>query len=301
MIEKGKNMRNFILGTDWWTDCDDAVAIRVLARAHKAEEICIKGIGINACMEHSVKSLDAFLHSEGVVDIPIGIDLEATDFGGNPSYQKRLSLLPSKYKSNDSVEDAVRLYRRILANSSEPLEIIEIGYLQVISNVIESKADDISDKSGLELIKEKVSKIWVMAGKWDEPVGKENNFERNERSRKAANIFCEQCPVHVTFLGWEVGFDVITGDNLNEADVLYQVLCDHGSVNGRSSWDPMLVCLALNGDEELAGYDTVEGIASVDAESGENSFYPCAGGKHKYVVKNKDNEYYKKQINDMIF
>ena len=40
-------MRNFILGTDWWTDCDDAVAVRILARAHKAGDISIKGIGRN--------------------------------------------------------------------------------------------------------------------------------------------------------------------------------------------------------------------------------------------------------------
>ena len=217
-------MRNFILGTDWWTDCDDAVAIRMLARAHKAGEICIKGIGINACMECSVKSLDAFLHSEGVEDIPLGIDLDATDFGGKPPYQKRLSVLPSKYKFNTDAEDAVRLYRRLLADSHEPIELIEIGYPQVLSNVIESKPDDISNKTGLELIKEKVPKIWMMAGKWDEPCGKENNFERNERSRKAGSVFCEKCPVPVTFLGWEVGADVITGDNLKNGDVLYDVL-----------------------------------------------------------------------------
>lgn len=36
-------MRKFILGTDWWTDCDDAVAIRILARAHKLEKIKITG------------------------------------------------------------------------------------------------------------------------------------------------------------------------------------------------------------------------------------------------------------------
>ena len=152
-------MRNFILGTDWWTDCDDAVAIRILARAHKAGEICIKGIGINGCMEYSVKSLDAFLQSEGVLDIPLGIDLEATDFGGNPPYQKRLSELSSKYNSNADAEDAVKLYRRILAESKEPLEIMEIGYLQVISAVLESGADEISDKTGVELVEEKVSKF----------------------------------------------------------------------------------------------------------------------------------------------
>lgn len=293
-------MRNFILGTDWWTDCDDVVAVRILARAHKAKEVCIKGIGINACMEHSVRSLDAFLCAEGVEDVPIGIDFEATDFDGNPAYQKRLSQLASKYKSNDDAEAAVRLYRRILANSNEPLEIIEIGYLQVISNVIESEPDDISKKSGLELVKEKVSKIWVMAGKWDEPSGKENNFARNERSRKAGNTFCEKCPVPVTFLGWEVGVDVITGDSLDKDDILYQVLCDHGSENGRMSWDPMLVLMAVIGDEAAAGYDSVPGVASVDSYSGENSFLPCAMGKHRYVIKNRDNSYYKNQINNLI-
>lgn len=293
-------MRNFILGTDWWTDCDDAVAVRMLARAHKKGEICLKGIGISACMDYSVKSLDAFMRSEGVEDVPVGIDLEATDFGRKPPYQERLSKLPSKYTSNSDAEDAVRLYRRILAESTEPIELIEIGYPQVLSNLIESKPDEISDKSGMELMKEKVPKIWMMAGKWDEPSGTENNFARNLRSRKAGSIFCEKCPVPVTFLGFEVGVDVITGDNLRKDDVLYNVLCDHGSPNGRSSWDPMLVLLALIGDESEAGYDTVSGVATVDSDSGENNFMPNGNGKHKYVIKNKDNDYYKTQINKMI-
>ena len=84
-------MRRFLVGTDWWTDCDDAVAMRILARAVKAGEIELAGIGINACMEYSAASLTGFLKSEGLTDIPMGIDRDATDFGGNPPYQKRLA------------------------------------------------------------------------------------------------------------------------------------------------------------------------------------------------------------------
>ena len=292
-------MKKIILGTDWWTDFDDAVAIRILARTHKSGKIKIAGIGINACMEHSVTSLEGFLNTEGI-HVPIGIDLAATDFGGNPPYQKNLSKYSSVYSCNQDAEDAVRLYRRILADSDESIEIIEIGYLQVIANVIESQPDDISQKSGYELVKEKVSKIWVMAGKWDEDFGKENNFTRNSRSRTAGNIFCSKCPVSVTFLGWETGYDVITGDNLNKNDVLYKVLCDHGSSDGRSSWDPMLVLIALIGDETAAGYDCVCGTASVDCDTGANHFLPDKNGPHKYVIKSKENEYYKKLINQMI-
>lgn len=293
-------MRGFILGSDWWTDCDDAVALRIIARAHKKGEICIKGIGLNGCMEHSVTSLEGFLNTEGVDDIPIGIDLEATDFGGNPPYQKRLSGYAKKYNSNDDAENAVRLYRRILSESTEQIEIIEIGYLQVISAVLASTADDISEKTGIELIKEKVSKIWVMAGKWDDNPGRENNFARNERARLAGSYFCEHCPVPVTFLGWEIGFDVITGGLLHEDDVLYGVLSDHGSAHGRMSWDPMLVLLALVGDEEKAGYSTVTGMASVNVADGTNSFSECSCGMHKYVVKARDNNYYQNTINELI-
>lgn len=293
-------MRNFILGTDWWTDCDDAVAVRILARAHKAGEICVKGIAINACMEYSVSSLEGFLNTEQVYDIPIGIDWEAVDFGGNPPYQKRLSARCHKYRSNNDACDAVKLYRRILFESKEKLELIEIGYLQVLAAVLKSAPDDICSLSGMDLVKEKVSKIWVMAGKWDEVNGKENNFARNERSRAAGHYFCQVCPVPVTFLGWEIGCDVITGDILDKTDVLYQVLCDHNSPQGRSSWDPMLVLMALIGDEEKAGYDVVRGMASVDESSGANQFCVSENGRHLYVVKKRKNEYYRDCIHQKI-
>ena len=293
-------MRNFILGTDWWTDCDDAVALRILARAHKAGEISLKAIGINACMEHSVTSLEGFLNSEDVRDVPIGIDLEGTDFGGKPPYQKRLSSLKEKYNSNVDAEDAVRLYRRTLAEARDPVEIIEIGFLQVIANVLQSEADDLSPLSGIELVKQKVKKLWVMAGKWDEPDGKENNFARNARARVAAAAFCKLCPVPVTFLGWEVSFDVITGGVLPKGDVLYNALCDFGRPEGRSSWDPMLVLLAVVGEEAEAGYDVVRGVASVEEESGVNHFSVDENGLHAYVVKNQNNDYYVNEIHKRI-
>lgn len=293
-------MRKFILGTDWWTDCDDAVALRILARSHRENKINLAAIAINACMKYSAPSLEGFLNLENVNDIPIGIDKNAVDFGGNPPYQKNLSHYAKNYISNDKACDAVRLYRKILSESKEPVEIIEIGYLQVIADVLESDSDDISSKTGLQLIKEKVTKIWVMAGKWDEDGGKENNFCRNERARNGGERFCRICPSPVTFLGWEIGCDVITGDVLDKDDFLYKVLCDHGSEKGRMSWDPMLALMAVTGNEKEAGYDTVTGRAFVDKNTGKNSFVPGKKGKHKYVVKKYGNDFYKNAINNII-
>lgn len=134
----------------------------------------------------------------------------------------------------------------------------------------------------------------------DHNILQENNFCRNARSRLAGSVLCGLCPVPITFLGFEVGFGVISGDKLDHSDALYRVLEDHGSAAGRHSWDPMTVVLALIGDEEKAGYDTVVGYASVDPESGANRFIRDENGKHRFVVKKYPNEYYADQINHLI-
>lgn len=291
--------RVLLLGTDWWTDCDDVAAIRMLARAALAGDIDLVGIGINACMEYSVASLDGFLASEGLRGVRIGLDRDATDFGGHPPYQKRLARYAVDRKSNDDAEDGVRMYRCVLAATEQPIEIIEIGYSQLLANTLMSGGDDISPLSGMELFRRKVKKIWMMAGKWDETPGKENNFTRAPRSRAAGHMLCEHCPVPITFLGWEVGHDVISGSHLTSG-VLYDALCDHGSRSGRSSWDPMLIELALIGDEDAAGYDTVRGRAEVDAKTGENRFTHDENGLHCYVVRRHPPQIYAARIDARI-
>lgn len=295
-------MRQFILGTDWWTDCDDAVALRLLARAHKAGQIRLLGVVINACMEDSVRSVEGFLNLEGVRDVPLGIDRDASDFGGKPPYQKWLSQFAERNRSNSDAEDAVRLYRRLLAGvkENEKAELAEIGFMQAAAGLLQSGPDDLSPLSGVELVAEKVSKLWVMAGRWDLPIGRENNFCRAPRTSVGADALVRLCPVPITFLGFEIGVDVITGAGLGKDDPLGTVLRLHGSENGRSSWDPMLVSMALAGDEAAAGYSVVRGRASVDPLTGENRFVPGADGPHAYVVKAHPDGYYSGAIDRKI-
>ena len=178
--------KSIILGTDWWTDCDDAVALRLICRFVKEGRVNLLGIGINACMEHSAASVKGFLAAEGMPNIHVGIDAKATDFGGTPRYQERLAKAYCQNVKNEDLPSALRLYRRLLAESADKTELVEIGYPQVLADLIESKADDISEMNGMELVRAKVSKLWVMAGKWDGDGEKENNFCRNPRSRLAA-------------------------------------------------------------------------------------------------------------------
>lgn len=289
-------MRTFILGTDWGEDCDDCVAVRILARAHQRGEINLAGIGINTLTDISAPSLYRFLEKEGVM-LPIGVDKKCPHQIRHVTYQKRLAAETDK--TNDEFEDSVRLYRRILAESDGDVEILEVGFLQVIAGVLMSQGDDISPKSGKELFCEKVKKIWIMGGKWDEQAGAEYNFCKYPFAQAASHTFVSNCPCPITFLGWEVGHNLLTGNLLPKDDFLYLTLVDHGSGNGRESWDPMLAALALTNDNEKAGYKTVRGIATVD-NHGLNYFQEDENGKDEYVVKMYDDSYYSDIINSLI-
>lgn len=293
-------MRTFILGTDWGSDCDDVVAVRIFARAVHDGKIALAGVVLNHPMENSAASLDGFLHAEGLTDIPIGIDKKQRDLKERVSYQKRLAQYAVRYKTNDDAEDGVKLYRRLLHEAAGKVEIAEIGFLHVLADLLESGADEISPLTGRDLVKAKVERIWSMAGKWDEDGGREYNIFCTPCTRAGAHTFLQLCPVPVTFLGFEIGADVVSGRHLAKDDLLYAAMCDHGSPNGRLSWDPMLAVLALERDAGAAGYTVVRGTAQIDPETGANYFTEDAVGLHSYVVREYDAAYYEEVLDRAI-
>ncbi|MBO4538898.1 MAG: hypothetical protein J5781_01365 [Clostridia bacterium] len=294
-------MRYFILGTDWSSDCDDVMAMRIICRAHKQEKLTLLGVNIDDNVENGVRSLSAFLETEGCENIPIGFDRKAKRVCRNPKYQSRMCSLPSSLKKNDEAEESVALYRRLIAEAPEPVEIAEIGYTQSLAALLRSKPDELSPLSGYDLIKSKVKKLWIMAGKWDEQGGKEHNFDGTRATKKGGAYICKKWPTPITFLGWEVAAAVYAGGNMPETDVVGAAIRDYGCdpALGRNAWDPMLVLLALTGDEKEAGYSVVKGKARLCALTGKNYFTPGAGS-HAYVVKDKPDEYYTGIINDLL-
>jgi len=297
-----QNPRSFLLGTDWWTDVDDVVALRIFARAHKKGLIRLEGVCVNACMEYSCPSVDAFLQNEGLLDTPIGIDREATGYGGKAPYQKRMAQSPGSHRSNSDCLEAPRLYRQVLAAAETRVEIAEIGFCQVLANLLRSAPDDISPLPGRELLAQKCGHIWSMAGKWGDPAGGyEYNLSNTRPNCRAASDFYEHCPVPVTFLGWEAGFGVITGGVLKgRDDMLAHALRHHGSQDGRHSWDPMLALLALAGSPEAAGYSAVYGQAKIDPSDGKNTWVPDANGPQRHVVKTRPDDFYRDAIHEWI-
>ncbi|MBR3588319.1 MAG: hypothetical protein IKL16_02025 [Clostridia bacterium] len=295
--------RTVIFDTDWWTDCDDCVALKLLLNSEETELI---GVNINAFMEISPYSIELFLSQYGRGNIPVSVDKKATDYPDPPKngYQQKIveTYSDGEFKSADSYETSVKFYRRLLSSLNEKADIVAVGFQNSIADLLLSEGDEFSPLNGMELCKAKVGKLWAMAGKWNEDGGREYNVANSKRSVTAAKIIAEKFPCPITYLGFEAGESVITGGTSvisDENDALAVAMKAHGSENGRCSWDPMTALLAVIGDEEKAGYDKVYGNFTFD-ENGKNYFIPDESSDRCFVVKKYDDAFYSRKINELI-
>ena len=292
---KGKPV---IFDTDWWTDVDDVLALRLLLRAEREKQVKLLGICIDAVNPWSAISVERFCLYEGRRNVRIGIDFQATDYNGKPPYQQLLATEGprGRIERNEDCEDCVSFYRKLLAQSKEKVDIISVGYLNALSRLLNSRGDGISPLTGRELVRRKVRKLWVMGGTY--PEGRENNFCRTERSIKAARHVCRDWPTKITFLGYETGIQVKIGGSLkheqNGKDLAYRALVAHGSSKGRYAWDPMLTEMACRG-EKKAGYKLTRGTTEVD-ERGANTFKAHRKGRHAYVTMKQKAEVFCQQL-----
>lgn len=294
--------KKIILGTDWHTDCDDAVAVRLLAWAHLHGIIELLGISIDSAMDYSVASLRAFLENEGIGDVPVGLDKGAFDYGGKIKYQKRLAEGRDADAENRDAEDAVSLYRRLLASADSKVDIIEVGFNQVLAALLESGSDEYSPLDGVELVRQKVGTFWIMGGDWLDRGRREFNFTAKPKATEAIRKVMKLCPVKIVFLGYEIGVNVITGKPVIERypeDKLSLCLCDYDAPDGRRSWDPMTAYLACVGDAKACGYRLVRGTATIN-DAGVTALSPDENGKHAFVEKLYSNEEYAACIDEIL-
>jgi hypothetical protein len=291
---------DLIFGTDWWTDCDDVAALYVLLKAHNCGLIDLKAIGVSSVMRYSAPSVRAVCEAQELGSIPIGLDTKALRKGLFCLYQKKLASFCKTGFTNADCPEAYKLYRAALASAEEKAVIVDVGFPQIIMELLLSEPDEYSELSGTQLVESKVSEVILMGGRWDRKRGAEYNFIANRLSRRAAAYLCEHCPAPLTFLGYEVGRTVVTG-GIEAPGLVGTAYAAHHSPKGRPSWDPMTALFAVTRDAEKAGYRRVPGRAYVDPKTGRNSFEAFSGGPHAYLVKEKEDRFYANRLNEILF
>lgn len=295
--------RSLILDTDFESDCDDVGALAVL-HALADEGLCdIRAVMASTSGSSIVGAIDAVNTFSGRPGIPIGLPA-APKSGGFDDYAPVLAdpaLFPGK-KTNNDAEDAVRLYRRILADSPDHgVSIVVIGFLTNLSNLLDSGPDYGGDGiplRGEDLIAAKVSELTVMGGHFTDPDYAEFNILHDI---PAVGNVADHWPVAIVFSGYEIGLNTLSGANLTRADInpitkaYEQSGCagPKGEIGNRHSWDQTAVYYAVRGtDHETQGALwtlSQPGRVRFDS-SGRTRFEAASGGKHRYLIQKAPKE-----------
>lgn len=317
--------RDVIIDTDWWTDSDDAVAMRVAVQLERLGHINIKGFALCTTDDIGPGSLDAFLIADGRTNNRIAAPLTPhTPTHGNGLFQPRLFAMPHVAgKPSELPQNAVQMYRDILSKAPGKVDLIVIGFYNNLAELLDSGPDQFSPLSGLELVTQKVNLVYGMGGAWPTSSAAnmpgstaEYNFGRTPQAIAAAQKVISTWPTPILLSGYEVGYNIFTGSNLEGlvgSDHLANALNDHGDfpatgTKGRPSWDPLKVLLGgvgFDGSGNIVkaigphGYSVVRGTAAVNA-SGENTFTANGTGKHYYTVKLLSTSEFRANIDSML-
>lgn len=281
---------NLILDTDIGPDYDDVGAMAVMHTLADSGQVDILATVASNQSKYIAATLNALNTYFGRPNLPVGV---VRGRGVNlTASQKWDSVLvaryPHKIKSNDQAEDALTLYRRILAAQPDgSVTIVTVGFLTNMADLLISKPDKYSPLNGRDLIKKKVKKLVSMAGRF--PEGREFNVDRDPVSSK---IVFDGWPTPIVFSGFEIGMAVHTGlpltqnekiENSPVKDVFARSIpMSKQDEKGRMSWDQTAVLVAIKG--HVPYYELQEG-RFIAHDNGSNGWNPAGKGHFRLVEK----------------
>ncbi|MEI6678553.1 MAG: nucleoside hydrolase [Mariniphaga sp.] len=282
-----------IFDSDMGPDYDDVGALTMLhafADSGKAEILGTMASNKYALVAPCLEVINTYY---GRSKIPVGSPkTHGVSIGCSQHWTDSLvANYPHHLDSTSHAQDAVLLYRKILANQADTsVVIVTVGFLTNLNDLLVSDADTISPLNGKQLILKKVKKLVAMAGKF--PEGSEFNVKEDSTSSKY--VF-DHWPRQIIFSGFEIGDHILTGKKLigtklrSPAKMAFSIaipMSDEDQ-NGRKSWDQTAVLTAVKGADFAFG--TVKGMMVVEP-SGFNRWNKIENGTHSYLVFKKSPE-----------
>ncbi|WP_228713730.1 nucleoside hydrolase [Arundinibacter roseus] len=289
-----------ILDTDMDSDVDDAGALAMLHSYEKLGLATILGIIVTSDDAHSAPCTKAITTYFGRGEIPIGVSQRDSLLSFSRYTKQVAAEFPTDLATNADAEDGTVVYRRLLANAPDgSVVILTIGHLTSLSRLLNSPPDSISDLNGKDLVAKKVTRWSCMGGQY--PSGKEANFYRPD---PASTVDClAQWKLPVTFAGWEVGQQLVTGGadfkaKATENSPVYRAYSLYNNFKGRASWDQVSVLEAVEGVEPY--FERVTEGQCVVASDGSNTWQAPANGLHGYLRMKAPTEVIRKRIDDLM-
>jgi len=243
----------------------------------------------------AVPAIDAINQFYGRKNIPIGIFKGINPIKDDSShYTKQVqAAFPHTCKPGDTIMEAYKLYRKILASQPDKsVKVITVGFLNNLELLLKSGPDEFSPLTGSKLVKQKVKEWICMGGSY--PTGiDEFNFNIYPQSTK---YVLSHWPTTATFIGFELGENVLTGGIFNErykkeenpVAMSFYYYCQG---KNRCSWDEIATLYAIKGMGKIFlgihGWNTEYTIAENDKPGerphGKNVWMKDQAGNHQYL------------------
>ncbi len=290
----GKKM---ILDVDMCTDVDDVCAVRIATAFDDEGIIDLQGVAFSVVGENNLEALRGFLLYEGKPDVLIGKSSADNIPDSSPYWE-----LMQEYSDGEvNAYDAVKMYRKILAESDTPVDIVTTGYVTNLEMLLKSEQDEYSALTGIELVKAKCGQLYIVGGSY--PEGRDNNFFFAEEARTAIDHVSRHWPYPILFFTNDVGGKLRCGAQLQaldkrKNDIVTRSLIAFGTETGRHAWDPFGVWAGGLALGEATKLGTKRINVEINPETGYNKFTNAPNGQHFMVYRLSDDDNYYNSMMD---
>jgi inosine-uridine nucleoside N-ribohydrolase len=284
-----------VFDTDMGNDVDDAIALATLHALESRGEVKILAVTITKDNRWAAPFVDLVNTFYGRSDIPIGIvkggvTKEDGSYTRPVAEKKREGgglLYPRRVTPQTAVDDAVPLLRRTLAaQPDQSVVIVQVGFSTNLARLLGSRGDKASPLGGRDLVKRKVKRAVLMAGRFSDA---ETEYNITNDIASARKLFAEW-PVELVTSGWEVGaatpypaarlasdFRYAQNHPLADAYRAYQKM-----PYDEPLWDPTAVLYAARPDGGYFGLSPAGRIVVDD--KGRTVFSEATDGLERYLT-----------------
>lgn len=304
----------FIIDTDFSSDVDDALAISVAAYFQDMGLIDIRGVALCCTSTRGAYAMSALLGQHKIWDIPIACDCKT----GIPIGSKYHLGMTSYPHSETYYADMVNFYRMFLASSVEKVNIVVLGQIVNIKELMNSKPDVHSPLTGYELIQEKIDTIYFVGGKSNGKL--ENNifyggenygnnpYYNNTKMAETTKYVTDNIPCRMVWLEADIVGSFSVGGFLEKtdrtaSDILTKALKDYGTTYGSASFDPFGVYIAaLDANNMLDEHMLALQAGTMRINLNGTSYFTIDDPTrdHYRIEKLVNDGYYQSEINQML-
>ena len=199
-----------IFETDMGNDIDDAMALDLLFKNMDQGNINLLAVSVHKNNPYSAEYIDIMRHWYGYPNLPIGVNTACVTDMDCVDYCTKVALLKNdkgepmfKRSENPQYEEAVDMYRRILAEQADGSVVIAtVGFSTTMAQLLQSQADKYSSLTGKELVAKKVKCFSIMAGEFVQENFREYNIWND---LEASKYFFDESPVPMVIVPWTLG------------------------------------------------------------------------------------------------